>query len=115
MIGAIAGVVVPLGVDFLEHLRIDDPIGAVPVHLACGIWGTLAIGLFASGQYGFAGPDGPDNSMMTMFDSIIREMFVILIRLPYLSLLQESLKKQSQPKDKPADVRTLSICSPMAT
>ena len=36
-------------------------------------------------------------------------------KLPYLSLLQESLKKQSQPKDKPADVRTLSICSPMAT
>src|SRR4029079_1009982 len=62
LIGAIAGVIVPLVTDLLEHLRIDDPIGAVPVHLACGIWGTLAIGLFASGQYGFAGPDGPDNT-----------------------------------------------------
>ncbi len=60
-------------------------------------------------------PDSSDTYMMKLFDNIIREMFVILIRLPYLSLLQESLKKQSQPKDKPADVRTLSICSPMAT
>lgn len=60
-------------------------------------------------------PDSSDNYMMKLFDNIIREMFVILVRLPYLSLLRETLKKQSQPKDKPADVRTLSICSPMAT
>ena len=32
IIGAVAGIVVPLGIDLLEHLRIDDPIGAVPVH-----------------------------------------------------------------------------------
>ena len=41
LIGAIAGIVVPLGVDLLEHWRIDDPIGAVAVHGFCGIWGTL--------------------------------------------------------------------------
>ena len=34
-IGAVAGIVVPLGIDLLEHLRIDDPIGAVPVHVFC--------------------------------------------------------------------------------
>ena len=39
-------------VDLLEYLRIDDPIGAVPVHGICGIWGTLSLGLFACGQYG---------------------------------------------------------------
>ena len=39
-IGAIAGVVVVLGVDLLEWLRIDDPIGAWPVHGLCGMWGT---------------------------------------------------------------------------
>ena len=48
--------------DALEYLRIDDPIGAVPVHGVCGIWGTLSLGLFASGQYGATGPLGPDNS-----------------------------------------------------
>jgi ammonium transporter, Amt family len=56
-IGAIAGVVVLLGVDLLEHLRIDDPIGAVPVHMMNGIWGTFSLGLFTCGQYSAAGSD----------------------------------------------------------
>lgn len=55
MIGAVAGIIVPLGVDLLEHLRIDDPIGAVPVHGLAGIWGTLSVGLFATGSYGVNG------------------------------------------------------------
>ena len=62
IIGLVAGVVVVLTTDLLEHLRIDDPIGAVPVHGFCGIWGTLSIGLFATGQFGAATPTGPDNS-----------------------------------------------------
>ena len=61
-IGAIAGIVVPLGINLLEHLRIDDPIGAVPVHAFAGIWGTLSLGLFATGQYGIPTPDGADTS-----------------------------------------------------
>src|SRR5207248_2309634 len=61
-LGAIAGVLVILGVDLLEYLRIDDPIGAWPVHGMCGIWGTLSLGLFACGQYGATGPVAPDNS-----------------------------------------------------
>ncbi len=62
MLGGIAGVIVILGIDLLEWLRIDDPIGAVPVHGFCGIWGTLSLGLFASGQFGASGPIAPDNS-----------------------------------------------------
>jgi Amt family ammonium transporter len=62
LLGGVAGVVVVLGVEFLEWIRIDDPIGAVPVHGFCGIWGTLSLGLFASGQFGATGPTGPDNS-----------------------------------------------------
>ena len=54
--------IVVLGVDLLEYLRIDDPIGAVPVHGFCGIWGTLSLGLFACGKYGASGPSAPDNS-----------------------------------------------------
>jgi Amt family ammonium transporter len=61
-IGAVAGVVVVLGVDLLEHLRIDDPIGAWPVHGLAGIWGTLSLGLFATGQYGAPTATGPDPS-----------------------------------------------------
>src|SRR5438105_904364 len=62
LLGGIAGVIVILGVDLLEWLRIDDPIGAVPVHGLCGIWGALSLGLFACGQYGATGPLGADNS-----------------------------------------------------
>jgi Amt family ammonium transporter len=61
-LGGIAGVIVVMGVEVLEYLRIDDPIGAVPVHGICGIWGTLSLGLFAAGQYGSTGPFAPDNS-----------------------------------------------------
>ncbi len=62
LLGAVAGVLVVIGVEVLEWLRIDDPIGAVPVHGFCGIWGTLSLGLFACGQYGATGPITPDNS-----------------------------------------------------
>jgi Amt family ammonium transporter len=54
-LGAVAGVIVILGVDLLEYVRIDDPIGAWPVHGLCGVWGTLSLGLFACGQYSAAG------------------------------------------------------------
>src|SRR2546425_3251293 len=62
VIGAVAGIVVPLGIDFLEHRRIDDPIGAVPVHGFAGIWGTLSLGLFATGHYGVPTATGVDTS-----------------------------------------------------
>lgn len=62
IIGAVAGVVVILGIDLLEWLRIDDPIGAVPVHGFCGIWGTWSLGLFATGEFGASGPISPDVS-----------------------------------------------------
>jgi Amt family ammonium transporter len=63
LLGGVAGVVVVAGVELLEWLRIDDPIGAVPVHGLCGIWGTLSLGLFACGKYGSTGPVAPDNSV----------------------------------------------------
>jgi Amt family ammonium transporter len=54
-LGFVAGIIVILGVDLLEYLRIDDPIGAWPVHGLCGVWGTLSLGLFACGYYSAAG------------------------------------------------------------
>lgn len=62
ILGAVAGVIVVVGVNFLEWLRIDDPIGAVPVHGFAGIWGTWSLGLFACGKYGASGPITPDVS-----------------------------------------------------
>ncbi len=46
IIGAIAGVLVVFSVFFFDSIQIDDPVGATSVHLVCGIWGTLAVGLF---------------------------------------------------------------------
>ena len=60
-IGAIAGIVVPLGVSFIEWLRIDDPIGAVAVHGFAGIWGTISVGLFGAGLFGLPTTTGADN------------------------------------------------------
>ncbi len=54
IIGLVAGIVVVFGVDLIEWLRIDDPIGAVAVHGFAGIWGTWSLGLFATGKYGTA-------------------------------------------------------------
>src|SRR5579872_7289563 len=61
-IGIVAAFVVVYATDMLEFLRIDDPIGAVPVHMMAGIWGTLSLGLFATGQYGAPTPTGADAS-----------------------------------------------------
>tara|TARA_Y200000002_G_scaffold377985_1_gene384504 strand:- start:33 stop:1259 length:1227 start_codon:yes stop_codon:yes gene_type:complete len=47
-IGAIGGVIVVLGVAFLDKCKLDDPVGAIPVHLFAGIWGTLAVGIFGA-------------------------------------------------------------------
>lgn len=46
IIGAIAGILVVLAVAFIDVCKLDDPVGAIAVHLFCGIWGTLAVGIF---------------------------------------------------------------------
>nr|WP_148216701.1 ammonium transporter [Arcobacter nitrofigilis] len=48
LIGSIGGVLVIFGVSFFDKLKLDDPVGALSVHLLNGIWGTLAVGIFAS-------------------------------------------------------------------
>ena len=45
-IGIIAGAVIVFGVSLIDKLKLDDPVGAIAVHLICGIWGTLAVGIF---------------------------------------------------------------------
>jgi len=49
IVGVISGVVVVEGVMLLDRMKIDDPVGAISVHLICGVVGTLAVGVFASG------------------------------------------------------------------
>jgi ammonium transporter, Amt family len=60
LIGGIGGVIVVFGVPFLDKLKIDDVVGAIPVHLFCGIWGTIAVVL-----------TNPDASFGTQIVSIV--------------------------------------------
>jgi Amt family ammonium transporter len=48
LIGFIGGILVVFSVFFFDKLKLDDPVGALSVHLANGIWGTLAVGLFGN-------------------------------------------------------------------
>ncbi|MEM9372219.1 MAG: ammonium transporter [Planctomycetota bacterium] len=50
IIGLVAGVIVVVSVVALDRRRIDDPVGAISVHLVCGVWGTIAVGIFAPGK-----------------------------------------------------------------
>jgi len=60
LIGAVGGVIVVFAVPFLDKLKIDDVVGAIPVHLLAGIWGTIAV-VFTNG----------DASLMTQLYSIV--------------------------------------------
>jgi len=55
VIGLIGGVIVVFAVLAFDSIKIDDPVGAISVHGVCGIWGTLAIGLFAKYDDAFLG------------------------------------------------------------
>ena len=48
MIGTVAGILVVFAVLFFDRIHVDDPVGAISVHLVNGLWGTLAVGLFAA-------------------------------------------------------------------
>ena len=52
IVGFISGLLVYIFVVFFDKLKIDDPVGAISVHLICGVWGTLAVGIFSS-EYSF--------------------------------------------------------------
>lgn len=48
LIGGFSGFIIVVAVSFIDRVKLDDPVGAIAVHLICGIWGTLAVGLFGA-------------------------------------------------------------------
>ncbi len=63
VIGLIAGVLVCVATSSLERMKIDDPVGAVPVHFVNGIWGVLAVGIFANANPNTAAWNGVDSAV----------------------------------------------------
>ena len=64
VIGFLADILIVFGVALVDKLKLDDPVGAIAVHLICGIWGTLAVGLFGS---------------MAGFDQFLVQLYGVLI------------------------------------
>lgn len=64
IIGLLAGIIIVLGVALVDKLKLDDPVGAIAVHLICGMWGTLAVGIFGS---------------MAGFDQFMTQLYGVLI------------------------------------
>ena len=69
IIGLIAGVLVCLSVEFVDRvLKVDDPVGAISVHGANGLWGVISVGLFADGKSNYGGSwNGVTGSVTGLF------------------------------------------------
>jgi len=87
IIGAIAGVLVVFAVMGFDKIRIDDPVGALSVHLVCGVWGTLAVALFApaslfeaSGMPGIA-VQGIGIAAYAVFSFVVAFVIVLALKL----------------------------------
>lgn len=78
VIGLIAGTIVVFSVELFDRWKIDDPVGAISVHLVCGIWGTLAVGLFSEG-IGNLYSEGPQKGLLFGggFNQMIAQLFGI--------------------------------------
>ncbi|MFX0558101.1 ammonium transporter [Maribacter sp. CXY002] len=84
IIGFLAGIIIVLGVALVDKLKLDDPVGAVAVHLICGIWGTLAVGLFGSMA-------GVDQFMTQLYGVLIVGAFCIVTSGTILGVLKATL------------------------
>jgi len=86
IIGLIAGVLVCFSVAFVENtLKVDDPVGAISVHGACGLWGVLSVGLFADGTSNYGGAwNGVNGSVTGLFYGDASQLVAQLIGIATL-------------------------------
>ncbi|MBI3923369.1 MAG: ammonium transporter [Armatimonadetes bacterium] len=78
VIGFIAGILVCAAVPFFDKVHVDDPVGAISVHGVCGLWGVLAVGIFADGTFG-GGWNGVDGTVKGLLYGDPRQFVAQLI------------------------------------
>jgi len=89
LVGFVAGMLVVLSVMSFDKLKIDDPVGATSVHLVCGIWGTLAVGLFSA-----------KHSLATQFIGVlVYGVFSLSTSLAIFSLIKASIGLRVSPEE----------------
>jgi Amt family ammonium transporter len=112
IIGAVAGVLVVLSVIFFDQVaKIDDPVGAISVHGVCGVWGTLAVGLFSTGT-GTASPmpglfyGGGMTQLIAQFIGVIAVMawglvtgFILFMAIKYTIGLRVTAEEEREGLD----------------
>ncbi len=84
IVGLIAGVLVVISVIGLDKLKLDDPVGAISVHLTCGIWGTLAVGIFSTNK---------DHTFGTQLMGVVAAAVMCLIGAAILFGIFAAIKK----------------------
>ncbi len=83
--GAIAGVLVVFAVLAIDRLRVDDPVGAVSVHGVCGVWGLLAVGLFARYDDAFLGRDDAGLLYGGGFEQLLVQALMAVIIIAFVA------------------------------
>ena len=94
LIGAIGGAIMYFGVGLLESFKIDDPIGAVSVHGFCGVWGTLAVGIFANvegGPVGILHGGGADQLITQIIGIVAVAVFVITASAVLFTIIRATI------------------------
>lgn len=105
--GLLGGIIVTFSVLTLERLRVDDPVGAVSVHGVCGVWGTIAVGLFASegapfldvGQKGLLFGGGADLLVDQIIGSLAVATFVIVTTGILFTIIKKAGWLRVSPED----------------
>ena len=90
IIGAIGGIVMYYGVNFLESREVDDVVGAISVHGFCGIWGTLAVGIFAD-EIGLLHGGGLDQLVTQIVGIVAVAAFVLIVSWVMFKLIQSTV------------------------
>ncbi|MBT9314316.1 ammonium transporter [Leptothoe spongobia TAU-MAC 1115] len=89
IIGLIAGVLVVFSVGFFDSIKIDDPVGAISVHLVCGMWGTLAVGLFDKSAGLFYG-GGPQQLISQIIGIVAIGLFTVVFSAVVWTILKSA-------------------------